>query len=322
MKRMERLREAYQRTPIPADLEEKVKEALENTKNEIKRDSAEYIAAEKQNKELPNTGTSREQGERKIMVGKKVFKRIGAAAAAAVILTGGFGIGVLKNQTFAASVSDIPLLGALARVITGEEITKVDGTVDIHMKIPKVEGLSDKKVEARINKEIRDKMSAKVKEAEQRAIEDKKAWLDTGGDPKEYVPRYISVDYDVKAITDDVLSFIVSEMEIGANAYYDLHYYNIDLNTNKELTLADLLGADYIAVANEQVAAQIAERSKNPDNMFFDGSDGIEGFKTIAPDQGFYVNKAGNPVIVFNKYEIAPGYMGILEFEITPPAHA
>lgn len=320
MKRMEQLREVYERTPIPAELKERVSEVLADPKDEIKPGAAEYIAIKKESKDFADAGANRGQGERNMMSGKKVFKRVGAAVAAAVILTAGFGIGVLKNEAFAASVSDIPLLGALAKVITGEEITKVDDVVDIHMKIPKVEGLSDKAVEDRINKEIRDKMTAKVKEAEQRAIEDKKAWLDTGGDPREYIPRYISVDYSVKAVTDDVLSFIVSEMEIGANAAYDLYYYNIDLHTNKELTLKDLLGEDYIAIANAQIAAQIAERSKEPGNMFFDGSDGIEGFTSISENQGFYINEKGHPVVVFNKYEIAPGYMGILEFEITPPA--
>ena len=30
----------------------------------------------------------------------------------------------------------------------------------------------------------------------------------------------------------------------------------------------------------------------------------------------FYINEAGNPVVVFQKYEIAPGSSGVLEFEI------
>ncbi len=34
-------------------------------------------------------------------------------------------------------------------------------------------------------------------------------------------------------------------------------------------------------------------------------------------DPGFYLNEKGNVVVVYPKYEIAPGYMGIQEFEIT-----
>ena len=35
----------------------------------------------------------------------------------------------------------------------------------------------------------------------------------------------------------------------------------------------------------------------------------------FADDQRFYINEAGNPVLIFEKYEIAPGYMGQPEFE-------
>ena len=32
--------------------------------------------------------------------------------------------------------------------------------------------------------------------------------------------------------------------------------------------------------------------------------------------QPFYLGVDGNPVVMFEEYEIAPGYMGIQEFEI------
>ena len=40
------------------------------------------------------------------------------------------------------------------------------------------------------------------------------------------------------------------------------------------------------------------------------------GFETIEAEPDFYVNEKGNPVIVFEKYAIAPGAMGEVEFEI------
>ena len=42
----------------------------------------------------------------------------------------------------------------------------------------------------------------------------------------------------------------------------------------------------------------------------------IEGFTELSPDAKFYINGEGNVVIVFDEYEIAPGYMGFPEFEI------
>ena len=39
-------------------------------------------------------------------------------------------------------------------------------------------------------------------------------------------------------------------------------------------------------------------------------------FDTITEDTKFYINEAGNVVISFEKYEIAPGAYGNVEFEI------
>ena len=40
------------------------------------------------------------------------------------------------------------------------------------------------------------------------------------------------------------------------------------------------------------------------------------GFTGVSEDQRFYMNSDGNPVLVFEKYEIAPGSSGELEFEV------
>lgn len=39
-------------------------------------------------------------------------------------------------------------------------------------------------------------------------------------------------------------------------------------------------------------------------------------FKKIKPNQNFYINKQHPLVIAFDKYEVAQGYMGLVEFKI------
>ncbi len=39
-------------------------------------------------------------------------------------------------------------------------------------------------------------------------------------------------------------------------------------------------------------------------------------FERLKEDQNFYFDEAGNLVIVFDEYEVAPGYMGALEFTV------
>ena len=43
----------------------------------------------------------------------------------------------------------------------------------------------------------------------------------------------------------------------------------------------------------------------------------IDSFDKIKENQDFYINNDGNLVICFDQYEVAPGYMGTLEFIIS-----
>ena len=42
----------------------------------------------------------------------------------------------------------------------------------------------------------------------------------------------------------------------------------------------------------------------------------MDNFKKIKKDQGFYINDKGELVICFDKYEVAPGSSGLVEFVI------
>ena len=138
----------------------------------------------------------------------------------------------------------------------------------------------------------------------------------TGGDPDDYIPVIIDVDYEVKCQTEHCLSFVIQKTETRASAYTEFYTYNIDLETGRELTLRDLLGPNWMETVNAQVEAQIAERSKDPDNVYWTAEEG--GFQGISEDQPFYLNQEERPVVVFEKYELGPGSMGSQEFVIQP----
>ena len=66
--------------------------------------------------------------------------------------------------------------------------------------------------------------------------------------------------------------------------------------------------------ANESIRAQIKAQEADSEVKFFTKAEG--GFETVTADTPFYINEKGNPVVVFEKYEIAPGALGRPEFEI------
>ena len=232
-----------------------------------------------------------------------------ASCACFVLLVNG-------SPSFAQAVYEVPVLGSLARIFTVTEYTINDEERVIDVRLPALENTGHTELEQKINQEISTRIQAVIDEAEARARETKEAYVATGGDPKDYMPVIIDVDYEVKCQNDQYLSFVINKTETRASAYTEFYTYNIDLETGKELTLRDLLGPNWMETVNTQVAQQIEERSQDPDNVYWTEDQG--GFQGIEADQPFYLNADGLPVVVFEKYEIAPGSMGSQEFVIQP----
>ena len=219
------------------------------------------------------------------------------------------------SPSFASNVSEIPIIGDIAKVFTIEEYKKEDEEKLIKAKIPGIKNTGNTELEKRINYEIMLKINEVLDEAEARAAQYKKAVIETGGKEEDYQALNIQIDYKVGYSTDKVVSFAILKSETLASAYTEWYFYNIDIETGKELNLRDVLGNDYKKIVDETIYKEIEERSKNPDNIYFTKNEG--GFSGIENEyQNYYINKDGKVVIVFEKYEIAPGYMGTQEFEI------
>lgn len=218
------------------------------------------------------------------------------------------------NSSFASNIAEIPIVGDIAKIFTVKEVKEEDSTKLINAKIPALENTGNTDLEKRINYEIMLKINEILEEAEERAAGYKNAVIETGGTEESYQPINIQIDYKVGYSSNDVVSFTILKSETLASAYTEMFFYNIDIKSGKTLNLRDLLGNDYKKIVDETIYKEIAERSKNPDNIYFTEENGFEGIENEY--QNFYINSNGNVVIVFEKYEIAPGYMGIQEFEI------
>ena len=56
--------------------------------------------------------------------------------------------------------------------------------------------------------------------------------------------------------------------------------------------------------------------AEDADKIYWVSEDDFSPFKGISSTQSFYITDTGKLVISFDKYEAAPGYMGVLTFEI------
>lgn len=252
------------------------------------------------------------EGDRRRSGRGRLFRSLSGTVAACAC----FVVLVNASPAFASALADVPVLGALARVVTVTSYSVTDRDHLIDVRLPAVEDTGHTDLEQRINTEIQTRIQAILDDAETRAREAKAAYVATGGEEEDFIPIIIDVDYQIKCQNDRYLSFVVQTAETQASVYQELFPYTIDLEAGKELTLQDVLGPDYKDIANTAIRAAIAERSQDPHNSYFDGTEGVEGFQSVTADQKFYLNENGNPVVLFQKYEIAPGYMGVQEFEI------
>ena len=220
------------------------------------------------------------------------------------------------NESFAKAMEDVPVIGSIAEVFTVREYKEENDTDLIEAKIPAIKNTGNEELEDRINYEISSKINEVLEEAKQRAEEYKKAVLATGGTMEDYIPTQINIDYKITYQDDNIISFVITKSESAASAYQEQYFYNIDIENGKELNLRDVLGENYKEIVDEEVKKQIKERmEENKDNSYFTEEEG--GFSGIEDEyQNFYINENKKVTIVFQKYEIAPGYMGIQNFEI------
>lgn len=279
---------------------------------ELERARARYQAQETPEELSLAVRAAIREGDR-LRKHRRVLRRSLATALASCAC---FVLLVNGSPSFAQAVYEVPVLGSLARIFTVTEYTINDKERVIDVRLPALENTGHTELEQQINQEISTRIQAVIDAAEARARETKEAYVATGGDPDDYMPVIIDVDYEVKCQNEQYFSFVVTETETRASAYTEFYTYNIDLETGKELSLRDLLGPNWMETVNAQVAEQIAERAQDPDNIYWTEEQG--GFQGIEEDQPFYLNADGLPVVVFEKYEIAPGSMGSQEFVIRP----
>ena len=290
MSNMDDAKRTYDAIEIPEELSERVQEAIRVSQ--------------------------RKQKSTHMRNRKKIFVRSMETAAALAI---GFTVLLNANTAFAKEMSEIPVVGAIARVLTFRSFEESNEDMSLSVEIPKMEmdsenggnanGLTDS-----VNQEIQRLCDEYLQEAQQRALEYKKAFLETGGTEEEWEKHHIGIDvwYEVKSQTPDYLSFVVMGNENWSSAYDVSKYYTIDLKSEKLVTLADLLGENYINITNANIQSQFSAKEQEIGMEFFTPEEG--GFTSITEDTPFYVNEAGNPVVVFKKYEIAPGAAGEITF--------
>lgn len=251
---------------------------------------------------------------RKNQTGRRFRRSLGGIAACFVVLVGTLNL----SPTVAAAAADVPVLGRLFQVMTFIQYHTSDGGINYDVSVPQLESESESDLTQRVNAVIQEKVDAHLARAKQDWEEYKAAFFATGGTEEEWGNREMDVivDYEIKRQTDTQVSFVVTLAEGWVTAMEERYCYNLDLAQDRDITLRDLLGDDWVEICNasirEQIAASVDEEGFT---YFFEPEAG--GFTTVDDSTAFYIQEDGTPVVVFPRYSIAAGAAGIVEFPIS-----
>ena len=183
-----------------------------------------------------------------------------------------------------------------------EKHYETEGTI-VTVKIPHVVNVKDDKVKKIINKLIT------------QAIDDfTNEFKEFDKEPNTEHKLIADITFQNYYSDDKIISFSINATQIMADSYLQKKFYTVDLKTGEVYNIEHFLGSDYQNIVKKSVQQQIAEnKEKYPNLMYFD--EAVNNLK-ITNEQPFYINKDNQVVVVFNQFEIAPGYMSLPEFII------
>lgn len=227
-------------------------------------------------------------------------------AAGTTVAAACFGLVLLVNSSakIANAMEKIPLIGAIANVVTFRNYNDQNGNFEADVDVPQV---ADSSLNAnKTIEEYADKLIA-MYEHDLKESEGKGNYT-------------LNSSYEVVYEDEKLLSIRINSVVIMAGGNEFVKIFHIDKATGNLLTLADLLkdGTKSFELINQNIRKQMKSQMKKDENItyFIQSKEEPDGFESISEDTNFYLNKDGELVIVFDEYEVAPGFMGVVEFTI------
>ena len=247
------------------------------------------------------------KGLRKLLF--KESKGIIAIAAIFLLFIGGINI----SPKMASALEKVPVIKSLVHVFTFREYKHSEGTFTVDIKVPSLDGLENNSLQSSLNQ----KYLEENQKLYEQFMSDMKDMKDKG------VDGHLGVNsgYLVKTDNDRILSMGRYVVNTVGSSSTKFKYDTIDKKNQILITLPSLFKDDsYIDIISNNIKEQMTTQMKqDPKKMYWisgDNKSPIQAFNKISKDQNFYINNEGKLVISFDKYEVAPGSMGAVEFLI------
>lgn len=267
---------------------------------EMWKEEYDQIPVPQEARDRIEAGIMRAKLEKKRSDRMKNMKRTGVTAAALVLT---FGIAVNASPVVAQAMDGIPVIGSIARVVTIRNYNEsTDNGMMADISVPQIDG----------NVAANAEMDAYAKELIARYEKEVVAQL--GQEEGHYA---LESSYEVVSDNDKYVSIRINTVETMASGAEFVKIFTVDKATGQTVSLKDYLNSpEKLEAVSQNIKDQMAAQMAEDEGKVYFTEGEVGGFTGLTGDENFYLNEAGELVIVFGEYEVAPGYMGTVSFTI------
>lgn len=267
---------------------------------EMWKEEYDQIPVPQEARDRIEAGIMRARLEKKRSDRMKNMKRTGVTAAALVLT---FGIAVNASPVVAQAMDGIPVIGSIARVVTIRNYNEsTDNGMMADISVPQIDG----------NVAANAEMDAYAKELIARYEKEVVAQL--GQEEGHYA---LESSYEVVSDNDKYVSIRINTVETMASGAEFVKIFTVDKATGETVSLKDYLNSpEKLEAVSQNIKDQMAAQMAEDEGKVYFTEGEVGGLTGLTGDENFYLNEAGELVIVFGEYEVAPGYMGTVSFTI------
>ena len=280
--------------------------------SEIKED---YLNKEMSKEQLERLCVKMEEAKLEERKEMKKRRRSQLSAVAAAFLAA-FVILPNTSAEVAMAMEKIPLIGNLVEVVTFRDYEYASEDKNADIQIPELKpGEAGADGQAHGNLE---QAAGEINAEIQQIADELQAEFEERLEGEGYLD--VTVTSEVLTATEEYFTLKLLCYESQASGYQLNYYYTVDLTTGQRLALSELFmeGTDYITPISENIKEQMRTKMAEDEMNMYWLDDEIEelNFTAIKADQSFYIDENNNIVISFNEGDVAPMYMGVVEFTI------
>ena len=279
------LKQEYEQIPVSPHAKERILAGIAQGKASVKEQANSANVKNRKNKPrlvyiLRNTGATAV-----------------AAMVALVILTN-------VNPTIANAMENVPILGLISKIVTFRTYETQTNHFEAKVDVPEIESAP-----AEINQSIEEYANALISQYE--------SDLHSSQGEGNYS---LTSSYQVVTDTTNYLCLRIDTTLVMASGTEYTKVFTIDKRTGKIISLSDLFRnkPEILTVISENIKEQMqAQMAADSSVTYFYNSDTpVWDFKELRGDESFYFNEKGELVITFDETDVAPAYMGAVEFAI------